>query len=118
VQATFFNQSLAMENNEDILLHVDFAENYLCESQDETQAAHWLQSQITVFTACFWTPSRHNSFVIISDDIHHEKTSVALFLDMLLQNYLPQLSSPKRLTIFSDGAASQFKNRYILAILP
>jgi hypothetical protein len=118
VQAAFYNQSRASVNPGEICLQVDFAENYLCQHQDETQAAHWLQSQITVFTACLWSSDGHHSYVVVSNNLSHEKSVVAVFLTMVLRSYQSGGNQFKRLTIFSDGAASQFKNKFIVALLP
>ena len=39
---------------ESVVLQVDFAENYICQYQDEIQSAHRNNPQVAVFTAVLW----------------------------------------------------------------
>jgi hypothetical protein len=100
-----------------LVLHIDFAENFTCVSQDEVQPAHWLQSQISLFTACVWNGSQSpSSFVIISDNLTHDKKAVTVNIIHLLRSIL---SGPcEELHIFSDGPVSHMKNRFMYAVLP
>jgi hypothetical protein len=101
-----------------VVIQIDFAENYSCEYQDEATAAHWLKSQVSLFTACIWqAPQAPQSYVIASDNLQHEKTTVVANLVTLLKNGLPPNGLRDRVTIFSDGPASQFKNRFVYAIM-
>jgi hypothetical protein len=101
-----------------VVLQIDFAENFTCQYQDETSAAHWLQSHVSIFTACLWngnaTPS---SFVIASDKTVHDKTAVTANIVQLLKFYLSNNPSFQNLHIFSDGPASQMKNRFMYAVI-
>lgn len=40
------NEELEEANGEIALLHMDFAESFCCESQDEIQSAHWNQPNV------------------------------------------------------------------------
>ena len=67
------------------MLQVDFAENFSCKYLGEVQSAHWSHDQVTLFTIAIWTKSgdKNNScesHVIVSDDLKHDKTSVAVFM--------------------------------------
>lgn len=55
--------------------------------------------------------------VVISDDLTHDKFSTWTYLEVLI-TYLKEEIYIKNLAIFSDGCASQFKNRYVLSNLP
>jgi hypothetical protein len=100
-----------------LLLQIDFAENFLCQWQDEVQAAHYHQSQISVFTACCWDgDSSPSSHVVVSDTLKHDKSTVVANLIQLI----PQLLLDRQcdeLHVFSDGPSSQMKNCYIYAVL-
>ncbi len=95
------------------VIQVDFAENYAAVSQDEVQSAHWSHQQVTIFTAVAWMSNGLQSFVVVSDDLQHDKVAVWVMLKAILkhikENY--QISTVK---IFSDGCAAQFKNRYTM----
>jgi len=49
-QAAFFEGRISQMKPDEAVVQVDFAENYTCKYQDEIQAAHWSQEQITLFT--------------------------------------------------------------------
>ncbi|KAG1682566.1 hypothetical protein GQR58_010849 [Nymphon striatum] len=79
----------ASGQGEHSLIQIDFSENYTCISQDEIQ-------------------------ILVSDNITHSKDTVIPYIDRLLEE-LPKIV--RKVSLWSDGPASQFKNRYILASL-
>ena len=67
---------------ENVVLQVDFSENAIIASQNETQSVHWCHGQATHFTAYAWIKEDENeSFVIVSDDLTHTKCSVYIFME-------------------------------------
>ena len=101
----------------EILVTVDFSENYSFILQDAALEFHWNDSQATPhpFVAAFVHSGElcHLSYVIISDCLHHNTIAVYLFQKCFiafLKNFLPERLQPKRINNFSDGAASQYKN--------
>ena len=56
----------------------------------------------------------HKSFVVISDDLSHDKKSVYAFNKAMLKE-VRKITPVTKVHYWSDGAASQFKNRYNLA---
>lgn len=117
VQAVEFEKKKLNVNAKECVLQVDFAENYSLVSQDEIQSAHWSYEQVTIFTACAWTHLGVESFAIISDHLCHDKHAVWTFLRQLIEILRGNLSQLKTIFVFSDGAASQFKNKYIMSSL-
>lgn len=113
----FLNQKLSQSNKE-IVLQIDFAENFAVFHQDEVQAAHFGYDQITIFTACAWHKSQAKSMVIISDSLLHDKFAVWVFLQKIIEHLKEEFPDTQKISIFSDGCASQFKNRFILTSLP
>ena len=53
----------------------------------------------------------HLSYVIISDCLHHDTVSVYLFQKSLLAYLKTPVGHLQKILYFSDGAASQYKNR-------
>lgn len=96
------------------LIQIDFAENYVCESQDEVQSAHWNQRQLTLFTSAFYFNEIFQSKVFVSGNLTQTKETIVPYLYKLFTK-LP--SSMKILKIWSDGPSSQFKNKYIASII-
>ena len=110
-------ESVGSQNSEQTraMLQVDFSENYTCKFQDEIQSAHWNQSQVSLFTAAVWFDGKLHPKVIASDNLNHSKETVLAYMDFLLEN-IP--STVETVSIWSDGASSQFKNKYIAAAIP
>ena len=108
----------------EIILHEDFSENYTLKHQHEIMQAHWSTHSVTVFTAIvFYRPEEHAelmhvSYSVVSDTLNHDKTAVVSFNQAILKDAQHKL--PFRISqvhYWSDGAASQFKNRYMFANL-
>ena len=57
------------------------------------------------------------SFVIISDDLKHDKLAVHKFLTLILTLLKEKYTGIETIQIFSDGASSQFKQRYLFSNL-
>lgn len=102
----------------EVLVVADFSENYSFVLQNGTQGVHWNNAQATVFPfACYIKVKNQEkpqplNLVIISDYMNHSTTAVYAFQHRLvafLKNYVPNM---KKIMYFSDGAASQFKNRF------
>ena len=100
------NQANSQANGDDSALQVDYSENANLMNQNEVQSAHWCHGQATVITAFVWI-SEH-----ITDELQHTKLSVFTFMDApLFIDLKTKYPAIKKLSIFSDGASSQFKNR-------
>lgn len=101
-----------------ILMQVDFSENASLLSQNEIQSCHWSHGQVTLFTAYAWIDEGiKESFVIISDELQHTKVSVYAFMDYLIKFLKSKYSTIKNINVFSDGASSQFKQRFLFSNL-
>lgn len=115
--ARFFQDKIEHLTEGEAVVQVDSAENYSCKYQGEIQTAHWNQDQVTLFTVAIWTKSKDknsccDSHVIVSDELKHDKKSVAVFMYKVI-NDLVKGKHPNvtQAYIFSDGPSSQFKNR-------
>ena len=102
-----------------IVLHEDFSENYAIRQQGEIMSAHWCAAQVTIFTAIvYFRPEegaalQHESYSIVSDELHHNKQSVFAFNSKILQDVGMKLPwKIERVHYWSDGAGSQFKNKF------
>ena len=115
-QASFFSEQKSNLQAGELLVQADFSENYAFVLQDAVQGFHWNNSQATVHPfVVYYQQSgeeRHISYVIISDCMHHDTVAVYLFQKNLI-TFLKQVlhTAPKKIIYFSDGAASQYKNR-------
>lgn len=101
-----------------ILLQVDFSENASLQSQNEIQSCHWSHGQATLFTAFAWIAQDiTESIVIVSDDLLHNKLSVYAYITYILKYLTVKYKGIRQIDVFSDGASSQFKQRYLFSNL-
>ena len=117
-QASYYAACKAGLKRGEFLVTADFSENYSFILQDAAQGYHWNNSQATLHPfVTYYLDSGdlcHLSYVVISDCLHHDTTAVHLFQRLFinfLKEFLPSRLRPKKILYFSDGAASQYKNR-------
>ena len=104
----------------EVIIHEDFAENFQMKHQREVMAAHWSNDTVTLFTAVVYYRSgdgdlKHKSYAVISDDLRHDKKSVYALNNAILEEV--KFTPVNKVHYWSDGAGSQFKNKYNLASL-
>ena len=116
-QALAFQQAKQSVNDSTAVIQVDFAENYSFAEQDKIQSAHWIHQQCTIFTSYTWYSGDEKGSVIVSDTLLHTKNTVFVFMNYILENVLEHSSGITSVQIFSDGAASQFKQKYLFCSL-
>jgi hypothetical protein len=110
-----FNVLRKDSSPENILLQVDFAENYAAQYQNEIQSAHWGNPQVCVFTGVVWYGDEKASYAIVADNISHDRFCVDVFIRKIIDIYKEKFPTLKTVNIFSDGCAAQFKSRYNFA---
>ena len=93
-----------------LVLHCDFAENWSVILPQEIQGYHWINDQVSLFTGVTYFQQNTTSVAVISDDTGHDSAHALLAIRKILQ----QLPSQPEKIIISDGAPSHFKNRYQL----
>ena len=106
-------------SQDEIIIHEDFSENFQLKHQREIMESHWSNESVTVFTAVVYYKDdnkdlKHLSYALISDELSHDKRSVYVFNKALLDAVSREMSF-KQVHYWSDGAGSQFKNRFNLA---
>ncbi|CAF2039332.1 unnamed protein product [Rotaria magnacalcarata] len=112
-QSQFFEMSKTNVTDKRCLLQVDYSENYSIVEQNEIQSAHCSKKQLSIFTAHFWAQSTTQSMVLVSDDISHNKYTVSKCIEHIINRLQLLVPSLDELIIFSDGSASQFKQRFL-----
>ena len=119
-QAEKFKQMRDNLEEGHVLIQMDFSENYACLEQDEIQTAHWGHKQLLVFTACAWyldTSGNRTcqSFACISNVKEVPKDK--FYVHCAIQKIICELKKKIDISVvnfWTDGAASQFKSRYML----
>ena len=115
-QASFYNDCKSTLQLGELVVTADFSENYSFILQDAAQGFHWNNSQATIhpFVAYYIKEKKlcHLSYVVISDCLHHDTVAVYLFQKSLIAFLKTRFPSHlQKIYYFSDGAASQYKNR-------
>jgi hypothetical protein len=107
------------ENIEDdeMVIHFDFAENFSCSAQDQIQSAYYGQQMVSIFTVVM----KHKqlgtkSVVLCCDETDHSKRAVMVLLLELFEAYVKPLCV-NRVRFWSDGPSAQFKNKYMYTFL-
>ncbi|KAK7119480.1 hypothetical protein R3I94_021351 [Phoxinus phoxinus] len=106
------------------LFIMDFAENYLCISQDEIQPAHWSTQQITVHPIiCYYKcPTEGHEYTIqealvfVSDDLNHDTNAVHHF-ETLAIKHLKEKRGLKleHVVEFTNGCGAEYKSMVAFA---
>ncbi|CAH0558559.1 unnamed protein product [Brassicogethes aeneus] len=122
-QSSFLNSLKATINEGEYIVTLDFSENYTFLIQDAIQSHHWNNSQATlhVYVAYFKQNNvlRNENFVVVSESLKHSAASVDLYNKKLIQYLKTKFSDSviRNFFYFSDGAGSQYKNKFNLSSL-
>ena len=126
LQHTYINaeQSSHFENLKknllpsEVCVQVDFSENYTFQHQDQIQSTHWVSHSCTLYAAIIYFSTgngnvQHQSYVIVSDYMHHDKFTVAHFNSLLLRDFRTQHPEIMITHVHfqSDGTAQHFKQK-------
>lgn len=112
----FVNAKETLSEGE-VLMVLDFAENYRTQNQMEVQSAHWAYNQVTIhpFAMYYLCPECQEliseAVVIISDNLQHDNHAVKYYTEMAIK-YLTETRNLKvtKITQFTDGCAQQYKS--------
>jgi hypothetical protein len=112
-QASYFEQMKLIADDETICLQLDYSENFRMNVQDAIQGAYYSNNSVSLFTSYVWCSNYGYSFVHVSDDLTHDKYCISATLDHLFDKLKRKFQRLKQIHVFSDGAAQQFKQRFL-----
>ena len=125
-QVKCYNEIKENLEEDEILLHVDYSENYENKQQGEIQSAYFGHTTFSLFTACCYLrlPNEDDlhkdHLTITSESTDHSRiaafTCVQKVLDHLRRKYA-HLQRSLRVHIWSDGCAAQFRSRYVFSLM-
>ena len=98
----------------DVLIHIDFAENYVCRYAEEIQSVHFGGShdQATLHTGVAYVNKHVAPFCTISNSKVHGPEAIWTYLSPVfpwLEQQVPQ--GIRRLNVFSDGPVTQYRQK-------
>jgi hypothetical protein len=106
------------QNDDEVIIFMDYSENYTTTSQREVQSAYYAKKQIGLFTAISYVGQREPvSYLFINDNISHGKEQIYHYKKIIINEVKSEQPNLKHITFVSDGAASQFKNKFMLSNL-
>ena len=92
-QAMQFEECKKQLQKGDILMVMDFAQNWAHKRQDEIQGAYWSRSQTTLHPIIIYYPCPEDfhhlvcdEVIVISDDLVHDSFAVKAFMDRALEH--------------------------------
>ncbi|XP_033736384.1 uncharacterized protein LOC117324573 [Pecten maximus] len=100
-------------NHEEIIMHIDFSENYNCKYSSEIQSMHFgaSQRQISLHTGVAYVAEKTFSFCTASDCLKHGPAAIWAHLHPVISN-LKEESGAKRIHFISDGPTTQYRNKH------
>lgn len=106
----------------EILLWMDFAENYTCASMEEVQSAYWNASMVSLHTMVAYfsedrAPRNLQSYVAVSDVISHNATAVYAILKIIIPIIKEDYPVTKKIHYLTDSPTSQYRNKTIFQVL-
>jgi len=97
------------------LLHIDFSENYSCKYSEEIQTVHFGGShqKASLHTGVLYTTGEQapHTFCSISPSRRHDPVAIWAHLDLVLKVLREQHSQVSILNFFSDGLATQYRQK-------
>lgn len=120
---SWYHQSKTMSNlrkqlqDGEVLIHMDFSENYMCKYNQEIQSVHFGASrqQITLHTVVTYHKSATTgnitakSFCSLSESLRHDACAVFAHLKGILSRLVITLI--KYLHILTDSPSTQYRNK-------
>lgn len=120
-QSRFLREAKESLKEGELIIIMDFSENYAFTVQEAVQAFHWNNNRATLFPVVIYYREndelRPLSFVGISDCMNHDTISVYMFQTELMTFLKDRFPPINKISYFTDGAAAQFKNKKSFANL-
>jgi len=96
------------------LIHIDFAENYLCQYHKEIQSVHFGGShqQTTMHTGMLYVGQQSQAaFCTLSDSRVHEPVAIWTYLAPVFEHVRQTYPSVMSVHFFSDGPTTQYRQK-------
>ena len=105
----------------EVLLWMDFAENYNCTSVEEVQSAYWNSQMISLHTMVTYFPKNHQkqvqSYVAMSDNLNHNATVVYCILRQIVPLLKLEFPALRKIHYLTDSPSSQYRNKTIFKLV-
>lgn len=108
----------------DVVIHIDYSENYSCKYSREIKETHFGggNQQVTLHTGVIYhSGGRVESFASLSACLQHDATATWAHLDPVLRSVREEHPNARNIHFVSDGPTSQYRNKtnfYLASTVP
>ena len=125
VQYRYYDNFKKNLGKNDLLVHVDYSENYENKQQREIQSAYFGHTTFSIFTACCYLRNNEDKVicesVTITSELPDNSRAAAITCVLKVIEHMREIHHHLPLKIntmvWSDGCASQFRSRYVFKLL-
>ena len=107
--------------DDDIIMQMDFAEDYRYRSQQEVQSAYWNPEQVTIHPMVFYYKKEssllHKSIVAISDEPKHDAGTAFAILKKVIPFIKSEVGAFNQIHYWTDSPTSQYRNKTIFSVV-
>lgn len=106
---------------QELVVHLDFAENFTCCNADEIQSAYWNSMAVMRHPVVVYFKNvndlQHKSYIYVSSVASHNSTAVYTILKKLVPDLKALIPNLKMIHYWTDSPSSQYRNRFIFDIV-
>lgn len=108
----------------DVLVHMDYSENYSCKYSEEIQSFHFggSRKQITLHTVVTYFLKdgklAHKSFCTLSECLRHDSVAVCTHLKPIANEMKILVPKLEKVHFLSDGPTGQYRNKNMFHLIP
>nr|CAI5856331.1 unnamed protein product [Callosobruchus analis] len=101
---------------EDVLMHMDFSENYCTKYAEEIQTFHFggSRGQLSLHTVIVYLKNSKHSYCTVSNNITHSPAAIWAHLKPIFNGLPPGI---RRVHFLSDGPVTQYRNKTMFYIV-
>ena len=120
-QNAFYNYLKENLGDNEVLLQVDYSENYSNKDQQEIQSAYFGHNTFSIFTACAYYRTTdgivgNKNITVTSNATDHSRIASHTCTMKVIEE-LGKTVQIKKLNVWSDGCAAQFRSRFVFDLI-
>lgn len=105
-----------------VLIQMDFSENYSCSTLEEIQSAYWNSSMVTLHPAVIYYRGefdelKHTSYVHVSEVLNHNASMVICIINSLINIVKAIIPNVTSVHFWTDSPSSQYRNKTIFDLV-
>ena len=122
IQNTGYNEHKDSLRDEDLLVHVNFAENYRNDQQNKVRSPYLGHQSFSLFTSCCYYKGSGNtlqqkSIVVVTENSDHDRVASMNSLKRVVETVENKVGNMfSRLIVWSDGMSAQFRSTFVFKL--